>query len=182
MKAEVEPFYDAYAQFLKRMDVRQTYVKLLMDCAPERIAQVEDLTHSAMRDAEVASKQLTPEQLIAKIILENGTIHGGYDIAMPFRYGNLEARVKRAVIEMGLRQFVSPDAVLDQFLQAGILHRPPDGKPYMFDWRIGALQRLFGQYLGVPLHSHWKIDPAQDDMPNDHYESDEPIPWKGRDK
>lgn len=178
MLVTAKPFYASYSAFLQREDVCQTYVKLLIDCAPERIAQVEDLTYSAMRDADVAAEQLTPAQLIAKEILENGTIHSGYDIAMPFRAYHLIGRVRRASKEMGLRQFVSPDAVRALYFQAGLLENLPSGE-FMFKFKIGALQRLFGKVLGVPLRSHWEIEP-NDDMPNDWRDGDPMEPWKGR--
>src|SRR4029077_8472917 len=85
MNAEVKPFYEAYDAFLQRDAVRQAYVSMLIDCAPEKIAEVEDLTFSAMRDEDVARAHLTNAQLVARIILESGTIYAGHDIAMPFR-------------------------------------------------------------------------------------------------
>lgn len=180
MNQEAKPFYRDYAAFLKRDDVRQAYVKLLIDCAPDNIAQVEDLTHSAMRDADVAAEQLTPAQLVAKEILENGTIHSGFDIAMPFRSFHMGQRVKRACKEMGLRQPVFADAVVALYTQAGLLESHASGE-YLFKYKIGALQRLFGQVLGVPLRSHWQLEP-NDDMPNDWREGDALEPWKGRGK
>ena len=180
MNREAKPFYKDYAAFLKRDDVRQAYVRLLIDCAPDDIAQVEDLTHSAMRDADVAAEQLTPAQLIAKEILENGTIHSGFDIAMPFRAFHMTGRVKRAAKEMGLRQHVSADAILALYTQAGLLESHANGE-YLFKFKIGGLQRLFSQVLGVPLRSHWQIEP-NDDMPNDYREGDALEPWKGRGK
>jgi hypothetical protein len=180
MNREAKPFYRDYAAFLKRDDVRQAYVRLLIDCAPDDIAQVEDLTHSAMRDADVAAEQLTPVQLVAKEILENGTIHSGFDIAMPFRSFHITQRVKRACREMGFRQPVFSDAVVSVYTQAGLLESLANGE-YLFKFKIGALQRLFGQVLGVPLRSHWELEP-NDDMPNDWREGDAMEPWKGRGK
>ena len=176
----VKPFYEDYFAFLERDDVRAAYVKLLIDCAPDRISEVEDLTHSAMRDESVIAKQLTPEQLVACNILENGTIFNDYDIAMPFHFGSFAQRVKRSAFELGLGRGVLADSVLGLYFAAGILKRPPDGR-YLFDYKIGALQRLFGEYLGVPLHSHWKLD-INDDMPNDYENTDDMVPWKGKGK
>ena len=68
MNAEVKPFYEAYDEFLQRDAVRQAYVSMLIDCAPEKIAEVEDLSHSAMRDEDVARSHLTNAQLVARII------------------------------------------------------------------------------------------------------------------
>ena len=176
----LKPFYAEYDELLKREEVRRAYVKLLIDCAPAKISDVEDLTHSAMRDADVAAEQLTPVQLIAKEILENGTIHGGFDIAMPFRSFHITGRVKRAAKDMGLRQHVSADAVLALYTQAGLLESHANGE-YLFKFKIGGLQRLFSQVLGVPLRSHWQIEP-NDDMPNDYRDGDALEPWKGRGK
>ena len=176
----LKPFYAEYDELLKREEVRRAYVKLLIDCAPAKISDVEDLTHSAMRDADVAAEQLTPVQLIAKEILENGTIHGGFDIAMPFRAFHMAGRVKRAAKDMGMRQHVSADAVLALYAQAGLLESHANGE-YLFRFKIGGLQRLFSQVLGVPLRSHWQIEP-NDDMPNDYRDGDALEPWKGRGK
>ena len=178
MNKTAKPFYKSFAEFLKRDDVRQAYVRLLMDCAPDDISEVEDLTHSAMRDGDVAAEQLTPTQLVAKEIIENGTIYGGWDIAMPFRHSHLNGRIKRAVAEMGLRQTVLADAVRDLWTHAGLLESSPNGE-YLFKFKIGALQREFGKYLSVPLRSHWQLKP-NDDMPNDYREGDDFVPWKGR--
>ena len=180
MNREAKPFYRDYAAFLKRDDVRQAYVKLLIDCAPDDIAQVEDLTHSAVRDADVAAEQLTPTQLVAKEILENGTIHSGFDIAMPFRSFHITQRVRKACKDMGFRQPVLADAVLALYTHAGLLESLANGE-YLFKYKIGALQRLFSQVLGVPLRSHWELEP-NDDMPNDWREGDAMEPWKGRGK
>ena len=177
MKTEVAPFYEAYDEFLKRDDVRQAYVKLLIDCAPSKISDVENLTYSAMRDAEVARSHLSDKQVVAKTILEGGKIHGGYDIAMPFHDPDFFACVNALKREMGVR--VTADEVMKEYLDAGLIDRPPGGKPYLFKYKIGMLQRLYGDYLGVPLHSRWTIEP-NDDMPNDWREGDPMEPWKGR--
>ena len=177
----LKPFYAEYDEFLKRDDVRQAYVKLLIDCAPAKISDVENLTHSAMRDADVAAEQLTPAQLIAREIIEEGTIWGGWDIAMPFRLGQLQKAVRRAQKDMGLSGFIQVDAVLNLFFDAGILHRPESGYPFLFDYKVGELVRLFGDYLGVPLHFRWPLEP-NDYMPNDYRSYEELTPWKGRGK
>jgi hypothetical protein len=178
VRKEIAPFYESFYSFLERDDVRQAYVKLLIDCAPEKISEVEDLTHSAMRDADVASEQLTPTQLVAKEILENGTIYGGWDIAMPFRHSHLTTKVKNVANNMGLRQTVLADAVRDLWVHAGLLEFLPSGE-LLFKFKIGGLQRLFSDFISVPLRSHWQLKP-NDDMPNDYREGDDFVPWKGR--
>ena len=179
-RREIKPFYEAYDQFLQRDDVRQAYVRILMDHAPSKMSEVEDLTHSAMRDVEVARKHLTDKQLVAKAILEDGVIHSGHDIAMPFEMQDLSQRVVAVVKDMGLRRINAED-ILSEYIDAGIIERPADGKPYLFKYKIGALQRLYGDYLGVPLHSRWHLD-INDDMPNDYQVGDPITAWKGRDK
>jgi hypothetical protein len=178
MRKEVGPLYEAYDEFLKRDDVRQAYVKLLIDCAPSKISDVESLTYSAMRDAEVARSHLSDKQVVAKTILEGGVIHGGHAIHMPFQDPDLFARVKGLTREMGVRQ-VTADEVLSEFIAAGLLDRPGPGEPYLFKYKIAALQRIYGDRLGVPLHSQWPLEP-NDDMPNDWREGDAMEPWKGR--
>ena len=177
---EIQPFYEAFDQFLRRDDVRQAYVRILMDHAPSKMSEVEDLTHSAMRDVEVARKHLTDKQLVAKAILEDGVIHSSHDIAMPFQMHDLFSRVNTVVKDMGLRRINAED-ILSEYIDAGIIDRPLDGSPYLFKYKIGALQRLYGDYLGVPLHSRWHLD-INDDMPNDYQPGDPITAWKGRDK
>ena len=177
MNAEVKPFYKAYDEFLQRDAVRQAYVRMLIDEAPDEIAQVEDLTHSAMRDEDVARSHLTNAQLVARIIIESGTIHGGWDIAMPFRDPEIFKRVQDLTKDMGIRG-MRPMAVLDEFFNAGILGRMGDGA-YLFKWKMGGLQRLYGVYLGVKLHSQHPLEP-NDDRPNDFKAGDSMEPWKGR--
>jgi Family of unknown function (DUF5906) len=176
-RKELKPFYEAYDAFLQRDAVRQAYVRMLIDCAPEKIADVEDLTFSAMRDEDVARSHLTNAQLVARIIIESGTIHGGHDIAMPFRDSEIFNCVQRVTKEMGIRN-MRPMAVLDEFFNAGILGRMSDGA-YLFKWKIGGLQRLYGVYLGVKLHSQHPLEP-NDDRPNDFKAGDAMEPWKGR--
>ena len=181
MNKTSKPFYAGFYDFLQRQEVREAYVRMLMDCAPDTLAQVEELEHSAVRDSDGAAAQLTPVQLVAKEILENGTIHGGFDIAMPFRVPHLAFRVKRAVKEIGLHQQVLPDAVRDLYYQAGLLGDLSSGE-YLFKYKIGGLQRIFSEFLGgIPMRSHWLIEP-NDDMPNDWHEGDAMEPWKGRGK
>ena len=177
---EVQPFYEAYDEFLKRDDVREAYVRLLIDCAPSKMSDVENVAESAMRDPEVARTHLSDKQNVAKTILESGMIHSGYDVAMPFHDPDLFARVSTLKREMGVRQ-VTADEVMSEFLEAGLIDRPGPGMPYLFKFKIGALQRLYGDYLGVPLHSRWPLEP-NDDMPNDWREGDALEPWKGRGK
>ena len=43
----------------------------------------------------------------------------------------------------------------------------------------GGLQRLYGIYLGVKLHSQHPLE-ANDDRPNDFKLGDSMEPWKGR--
>jgi hypothetical protein len=177
LRKEVKPFYESFDMFLQRDDVRAAYVRLLIDCAPARLAEVEDLTYSAMRDEEVARAHLTPVQLIAKTILEEGTIYGGYDIAMPFRDPDLFMRVQKLGKTMGIRNLRSSD-IVDEFFNAGLLDRRSDGG-YLFKFKIGALQRLYSVYLGVPLFSRWNLEP-NDDMPNDWTDGDPLEFWKGK--
>lgn len=179
MKKEIAPFYEAYATFLERDAVRQAYVSMLIDCAPEKMSEVEDLTHSAMRDEDVARSHLTNAQLVAKIIIESGTIHSGYDIAMPFREPQIFKRTQDLIKEMGIRS-LQPQAVLNEFFNAGILGRMSDGS-FLFKWKIAGLQRLYGDYLGVKLHSQHPIEPL-DDRPNDYKLGDPMEPWKGRER
>ena len=40
-------------------------------------------------------------------------------------------------------------------------------------------QRLYGVYLGVPLHTQHALEP-NDDRPNDYKLGDPMEPWKGR--
>ena len=176
----IQPFYEAYDAFLKRDDVRQTYVRILMDHAPAKMSEVEDQTHSAMRDVEVARKHLTDKQLVAKTILEEGTIHDAQDIAMPFEASHLYTRASQVANSMSLRRVTGED-VLSEYIEAGIIARPTEGKPFLFKYKIAALQRLYGDYLGVPLHSRWLLD-RNDDMPNDYQNGDPITAWKGRDK
>ena len=177
---EIQPFYEAYDEFLKREDVRRTYVQILMDHAPSKMSEVENQTHSAMRDVEVARKHLTDKQLVAKTILEDGVIHSGHDIAMPFQMPDLMQRVGAVTKDMGVRRVTAED-VLSEYIEAGIIVRPAEGKPFLFKYKIGALQRLYGDYLGVPLHSRWLLDNL-DDRPNDYQHGDPVTMWKGRDK
>ncbi len=180
IRREIAPFYEAYAAFLERDDVRQTYVRMLIDHAPAKMSEVEDLTHSAMRDVEVARKHLTDKQLVAKTILEDGTIHGDQDVAMPFEMSHLYTRANQVANSMSMRRVTGED-VLSEYIAAGLIERPAEGRPYLFKYKIGALQRLYGDYLGVPLHSRWLLD-RNDDMPNDYQGGDPITPWKGRDK
>jgi hypothetical protein len=177
-KKELAPFYEAYDDFLKRDAVRQAYVNMLIDCAPDKQSEVEDVTHSAMRDEEVARTHLTHAQLVAKLILEKGTIHGGHDIAMPFREQELFKCTQDLTREMGIRG-MGPTAVLDEFFKAGILTRMDEGGAFLFKWKIAGLQRLYGLYLGVVLHSQYPLEP-NDDRPNDFKQGDPMEPWKGR--
>jgi hypothetical protein len=180
MKKEVAPFYESFAAFLERDAVRQAYVSMLIDCAPDKISEVEDLTHSAMRDEDVARSHLTNAQLVAKLILEIGTIHSGYDVSMPFRDENLYGRVQSLTKEAGIRG-LQPMAVLAEFFNAGILGQMENGGAYLFKWKIGGLQRLYGVYLGVRLNPRWSIEP-NDDRPNDYKDGDPMELWKGRNR
>jgi Family of unknown function (DUF5906) len=177
MLHEVAPFYESYSLFLERPEVRRAYARILIDCAPAKINQVEDLAYSAMRDEEVSRAHLTQGQLVAKIILESGTVHRGYDIAMPFRDEDIFGRVQRLTKEMGIRGLRSSD-VLQEFFNAGILGRMDDGA-YLFKWKIGGLHRLYSAYVGVPLHAQWSLGP-NDDMFNDYRAGDAMEMWKGR--
>ena len=130
-----------------------------------------------MRDEDVARSHLTNAQLVARIILESGTIHRGYDIAMPFHDQDIFKRVQDLTKEMGIRG-MRPMAVLDEFFNAGILGRMSDGA-FLFKWKMAGLQRLYGVYLGVKLHTHHPLEP-NDDMPNPFKLGDPMEPWKGR--
>ena len=181
MNKTSKPFYASFYEFLKREDVCQAYVKLLIDCAPDTIAEVEDLTHSAIGDADVAAKHMGPEQLVAKRILESGTIWGGWDIAMPFAPGQLQPRVTKVAHEIGVRGGVSAEAVIEAFIESGILDSPLEGVPFLFKFKIGTLQREFGKFIGATLRSFWPLEP-NDYMPNDYRTGDSFEPWKGRGK
>jgi hypothetical protein len=180
VRQEIDPFYADYATFLERDDVRQAYVRILMDHAPSKMSDVVDLTHSAVRDSTVARAHLTDRQIVAKTILESGVIHSGYDIAMPFQDPDLYQRVSNVVKELGIRR-VAAEEVLSEWIAASLIERPGPGEPYLFKFKLGALQRIYGDYLGVPLHSQWRLEP-NDDMPNDWRQGDPLEPWKGRAK
>ena len=181
--ANCKPFYAEFDAFLKRNEVREAYVRLLMDCAPATVAEVENIEHSAtVEDKGVVGAQLTPAQQIAREILADGTIWGGWDIAMPFHHHHLMRRIRTAAKDMSISAVPSPEAILDLFYDARILRRPVNGERFMFDYKIGGLIRLFGESLRVPFQCHWPLDPAIDDMPNDYRSYEDLVPWKGRGK
>lgn len=178
MNREVKPFYKAYHAFLEREEARQAYVRMLIDCAPDTIAEVEDLTHSAMRDLDVAAKHLTREQLVAKAVIESGTITGDTDISMPFGPSQYRVRCAKIASELGIR-LINAEAVVELWIEAGVLARPSDSSTHLFKFKYGMLLQEFGKFLGVKLYSSWELDP-NDFMPNDWRTGDPTIPWRGR--
>jgi hypothetical protein len=177
MRREVAPFYEAFAEFLKRDDVRRAYVRMLIDEAPDKISEVEDMTFSATRDEAVARAHLTPTQQVAKYILELGTIWGGWDIATPFNERQLLKQAHTVARDLGFRDH-EVKGVFDEYLNARIIERSPSGS-HAFKFKIGQLQKLFGEYLNVPLYAQWKLEPL-DFIHNEWHGPEDYVEWKGR--
>lgn len=157
---DLKPWFDEYADFLKRRDVREHYVRFFLEREVTK-QQVESIKHSSSNDPTILMANMSWPRRIAKRIIEEGFIIEGLAIEVPFLDKHLNERVNQLTQEMGMRA-VQGSRVLAEFEHAGLIETVANGfqRYKKFTHNIGELHKRFGRAIGMELSPMYEFNEA----------------------
>lgn len=168
----LKPFFDEFAKFMERQEVREHYVHYFMNL-PVVKQEVESIKHSSSMDADIIGANMRPSRRIAKYIIEECRIIEDMSIEYPFNTPALAHRIEEVCNVMHIRP-LRTDLVVAEFLEAGLVDKTMNG--FTFRYRCGTLVEKFGEAISMELDKRFEFS---DD---DFGVNDDPMkkkPWKG---
>lgn len=153
----LKPWFAEYAAFLTRRDVREHYVRMLMDRTVTQ-QQVESIKFSSATDASIITANMSWPRQIAKRIIEEGWVIESTAIETPFSDADLNTRVMELVRQMGFKP-VQTSRVMHEFEQAGLIETITSGfrRYKRFTHNIGDITKIYGENIGVSLSSQFEF-------------------------
>lgn len=174
---ELKPWFEDYATFLQRRDVREHYMRYFLEL-PVTKGEVESIKNSSSTDHQIVEANTSWSRRVAKFILEEGRIYEDLSIEFPFTVADLNKRVTEVAKDMGLRS-VQGARVLSEFEEAGLIERVKEGPRSLLRFNVKASSAIeqFEKATGLKLHPIFELG---DDTrgPNDATTKSR-IPWKG---
>lgn len=176
----LKPWFQEYADFLERRDVREHYMKFFMELDVKK-GDIESIRHSSSTDSVIVEANLSWSRRVAKFILEEGRIFEDLSIEFPFTPADLNRRVNEVAKEMGLRS-VQGQRVLSDFEEAGIISRYSEGprKLWRFTHKLGTTMDVYEKATGLKLHPQFEI--GDDDVGPNETTTKDRLPWRGSGK
>lgn len=173
----LKPWFDEFASFLERRDVREHYVRMFMDREVTK-QQVESIKHSSANDPTIVIANMPWTRRIAKRILEEGTVIEQMAMEVPFTEADFNKRVNELTTEMGMRA-IQGARVMAEFEAAGIVGKiRSGGKIYnTFLFKQGTCCEQFGKAIGMELTP--QFDFGVDDFGENKTEVGARINWRG---
>lgn len=167
----LKPWFDDFAKFLNRMDVKQHYVRYFMDRVTTKQA-VESIKYSSSLDEDLVSANMRPSRKMAKAIIEEGRIHDDLSLEFPFNTAHLGHRIDEMSAALHVRP-IRTDLVIAEWTDAGLLDRTVTG--YVFKYKTGTLVDKFGAAINMTLQPRYEL------VPGDYGDNTEPekrVMWK----
>lgn len=173
----LKPWFQEYADFLERRDVREHYMRWFLEM-PTSKQDVESIKHSSSTDSTIVEANMSWVRRVAKFILEEGRIHEDIGLEFPFVPADLYRRVNEVAKEMGLRS-VQGQRVLAEFEECGLVTRYKEGPRSMlrFVFKIGSTIDQYEKATGLKLNPQFSI--TEEDMGNNEATTQDRIPWRG---
>lgn len=171
-----KPFFDEFGDFLKRTDVREHYMQLLLGREVSR-HRIEDINYSSSRDPDIMLHNLSGPRKMAKMIIESGKVLEDLDISTPFTEQEFTIAVGQLI--QRLNENTKPIWVFDELNSLGMFEqaRTKNSRKWRFKWMIGTLTEKFSEAIGVPLEHQFDFGPG-DYGPNTN-DGDKIVHWKG---
>lgn len=167
---ELKPWFEEYALFLTRMDVREHYIHMFMT-RPVNKNTIESIKFSSGNDPDIVGANMRPSRRFAKMILEEGRIFEDLSVDAPFPMHALGNRL----LEMANMMNTKPprtDLVVAEWTEAGLLERR--GPVFFFLYKHETLIDRFGDAISTPLEKRYTFEEV------DRGENDgSKRPWKG---
>lgn len=156
----LKPFYDQFAAMLQDPVKLGHIVRYFCELPCSR-HELEDISTSSGRDADVISANISWARRVAKNIIESGYIASReLTINIPFTHHQLATRVEESVKELGIRG-VMPDAVVQEFINTGVFgtYFDDEGMRYMrFMRRWGEVVDAFQTNTGLLLETYRRVN------------------------
>lgn len=175
----LKPFFADYAAFLERRDVRQHYMRMMMD-RELVLTTVESTQYSSSNDADIVVNNMTYSRQVARYIVQSGYVMEFTDISTPFTISDMNKRVVDVCKEMNMPS-VQGKRIMDEFTSADVIETFMDtsGVRTRFKWKIGALHEKFGEATGAPIAPSFVFNEG-DYMRNDATGVVQPRPKPGK--
>lgn len=149
----LKPWFEEFAAMLKRMDVREHFVHLLMTREVDK-ATIESIKHSSSSDPDIVGANMRPSRRIAKYIIEDGRIIDDLSIEAPFSMAQLGARIVEVCQDLNIKP-VRTDLVVAEWVEAGVLNT--GGARMIFKFRHKTLMDNFGAAISQPLNALYEF-------------------------
>jgi len=174
---KLKPWFAEMKELLDRRDVREHYIKYLMEY-PTTLIEVESIKYSSSNDPIVVVGNMSWPRRIAKYMLEEARILEDMDICYPFTMSNFNERVAEVTRLLGFKT-VQGQRVLHEFQDAGLIHRHVEGaKAYLrFTKKWGDTIDTFGAATGAPMEPQFEI--TENDRGMNDCTTDNRIVWRG---
>ncbi len=173
----LKPFFTEFDEFLRRREVREHYMRMLMDREVTKDS-VENTEHSSGADSTIASYNVSWARRVAKFIIEDARIHEDMDIVFPFTRTDLNRRTREVAEQLGMNR-VQGDRVLAEFDSADVIERIVINRQrkYRFRYGLGKVTRLFGEATSLQMEPSFEFSDA--DEGDNECDGTRPVPWRG---
>lgn len=153
----LKPWFQEFADFLERREVREHFVYYFMNLATDK-KDVESIKYSSSNDAVIVSANMSWARRVAKFMLEDARVYEDLDIMYPFPLTEFNKRVGDVAKDMGFRN-LQGSRVLAEWQDAGLLERHLEGGKalYRFKHLWGDSLRLFAEATGVEMDPHFEV-------------------------
>jgi len=173
----LKPWFDEFAQLLKRRDVREHYVAYFASLNVTQ-AEVESIRHSSSTDSTIMNANMSWSRKIAKYMLEEARIYEDLDICYPFTTGDFNARVIDICKLLGFKP-IQGQHVLNEFQSTDLIEKVTmSGKIY---WRFvhkwGDSLDAFGAATGLNMEPQFEV--TENDRGKNEATTNERLSWRG---
>jgi hypothetical protein len=170
----LKPWFTEFDLFLKRIDVREHYMRYFMEFKTTK-GEVESIRYSSGTDAEIMAANIRPSRRIAKYILEEGRIHEDLSLEFPFNLPTLSVRIQEICDTLNIRP-IRTDLMIAEFMEAGVLQQ---GRMFTFKYRHETLIEKYAEATSMTIEKWYEFteaDRGENDNPNERKM------WKGATK
>lgn len=171
----IKPWFEEFAQMLKRMDVREHLIGIFMNRSVNK-QKIESIKFSSGSDPDIIGANMRPSRRFAKAILEEGRILEDVSIEAPFTMQQLGMRLLEHANTLNVKP-PRTDLVLAEWSEAGLIERR--GATFVFKYRHETLIDRFGGAISTALDKRYEFT---DEDRGDNTASDAKRSWKGATK
>jgi hypothetical protein len=158
----IKPFFEEFDEFLKRLDVKQHFMRIFFDI-PVTKQEIEDTSTSSANDKHIIEAAMSYPRRVAKEIIEGGRIYEDLSIEAPFPMDEFNRRVEDTCKAINIK-FTQPRYVFEEYQSAGLLEPIVinGNRMWRFKYKIGTLAQKFGVHINLTLEPRFEF--GEDDF------------------